>query len=363
MLDFIPLPYYTKIYYYFLLVIVFLTYTRSTSTLITDGKSIAANRSLGIFVLIFTLLYIGFRPISGAYFGDMGTYASSFERYQSGEANMFKEDVVFDFFVQLCAKIMSVQLFFLVCVLLYTLPLWFACKKWFNEYSYYAFLALLLSFSFWSYGTNGIRNGIATSFFLFALSRGKFVIQVLLVIVAIGIHKAMLIPAAALTLTYFYKNPKTYFYIWLLCIPLSLVSGGFWESLFSGLMADERTSYLTEGNVNDDAFSSTGFRWDFLLYSAAAVYSAYFFIFKKKFSDERYNRLVSIYLTANAFWILVIRANFSNRFAYLSWFMMAIIIVYPFLIKIQVKNQHKILGIILVAYFGFTFLMNIILAR
>ena len=37
-----------------------------------------------------------------------------------------------------------------------------------------------------------------------------------------------------------------------------------------------------------------------------------------------------IYLTANAFWILVIRSSFSNRFAYLSWFLMAIIIFYPF---------------------------------
>lgn len=362
MLDFIPLPYYTSIYYYFLVLVVFLTYIRSTSAVITDVKSIAANRSLGLFILFFTLLYIGLRPISGIYFGDMGTYATSFERYQMGEANMFKEDVVFDFFMQVCAKIMSVQYFFVLCASLYVLPLWFACKKWFKEYYFYAFLALLISFSFWAYGTNGIRNGIATSFFLYALSKDKVIYKAVLVLVAIGIHKSLIIPAAALSLTYFYKNPKTYFYAWLLCIPLSLVSGSFWESLFAGFMSDERASYLTEGNVNDDAFSSTGFRWDFVLYSAAAVYSAYYFIFKKHFTDDRYNRLVSVYLTANAFWILVIRANFSNRFAYLSWFMMAIVIVYPFLTKIQVKNQHKVLGIVLVAYFGFSFLMNVILA-
>lgn len=360
--DLIPLSYYTIVYYYFLLLVVFLTYYSSRSTVITDGKCIIANRSLGFFVLVFTLLYIGLRPIS-FHFGDMGAYAMSFERYQAGGANMFKEDVVFDFFMQMCAKIMSVQMFFVVCAVLYVLPLWFACKKWFNEYAYYAFLALLISFSFWTYGTNGIRNGIATSFFLYALSKDKLLYKVLLALLAIGIHKSLIIPAAALGITYFYKNPKTYFYGWLFCIPLSLIAGGFWESLFSGFMADERTSYLTEGNINNDSFSSISFRWDFVLYSAAAVYSAYFFIFKKKFADNKYNRLVSIYLTANAFWILVIRANFSNRFAYLSWFLMGIIIVYPFLIKIQVKNQHKVLGIVLVAYFGFTFLMNVILAQ
>ena len=362
MLDFIPLAFYTKIYYYFLLMVVFVTYIRSNSTEITASKSIAANQSLANFVLFFTLIYIGFRPISGAYFGDMATYATTFENYQNGDGNMFKEDVVFDFFMQVCAKIMSVQFFFVTCILLYVLPLWFASKKWFADYSYYSFLALLISFSFWAYGTNGIRNGIATSFFLYALSKDKLVYKVMLVALSIGIHKSLVIPAAALTLTYFYKNPKSYFYGWLLCIPLSLVAGGFWESLFSGLMGDERSSYLTDGNINDDSFSSTGFRWDFVIYSAAAVYSAYFFIFKKKFSNATYNRLVSVYLTANGFWILVIRANFSNRFAYLSWFMMAIIIVFPFLTKIQVKNQHKVLGMVLMAYFGFTFLMNVILA-
>jgi hypothetical protein len=362
MFEFIPLPFYTKIYYYIFLMVVLVTFIRSNSAQLTAPKSIAANQFLGYFILFFSILYIGFRPISGAYFGDMETYAAKFKLYQSGGINMFKEDVVFDFFMQSCAQIMSVQFFFVTCALLYVLPLWFASKKWFADYSFYAFLALLISFSFWAYGTNGIRNGIATSFFLYALSKDKMAYKVMLVALSIGVHKSLVIPAAALTLTYFYKNPKSYFYGWLLCIPLSLVAGGFWESLFAGLMGDERSSYLTDGNVNDDSFSSTGFRWDFVVYSAAAVYSAYFFIFKKKFNNATYNRLVAIYLTANGFWILVIRANFSNRFAYLSWFMMGLIIVYPFLTKIQLKNQHKVLGMVLMAYFGFTFLMNVILA-
>jgi hypothetical protein len=99
-----------------------------------------------------------------------------------------------------------------------------------------------------------------------------------------------------------------------------------------------------------------------LIYSASAIYAAYFFIFKKNFIDKNYNQLVCVYLAANGFWILVIRANFSNRFAYLSWFMMGIIIVYPFLTKIQIKKQHQVLGLVLFAYFGFTYLMNVILS-
>jgi hypothetical protein len=362
MFDFIPLEYYTALYYYFLLIVVVITFMRSKSTVLTSMKSIKSNQYLGIVVLVFTILYMGLRPISGRYFGDMGTYAQSFERFQMNESVNFNGDVVFNAFMKFCSSIMSVNFFFLVCTLLYVLPLWFACKKWFKEYHFYAFLALVISFSFWAYGVNGIRNGIATSLFLYALSRDKMIFKVLFVLLAIGTHNSLLIPTAALVITYFYKNTKHYFYGWLLAIAMSLVSGGFWESLFAGLIEDDRVSYLTEGNVNNDAFSSTGFRWDFVIYSAAAVYCAYFFIFKKKFVDETYNRVVGVYLISNAFWILVIRANFSNRFAYLSWFLMGIIIVYPFLTKIQIKKQHQVLGMALLAYFGFSFLMNVILA-
>ena len=72
-------------------------------------------------------------------------------------------------------------------------------------------------------------------------------------------------------------------------------------------------------------------------------------------------RLFNIYLFANAFWILVIRANFSNRFAFLSWFLLALVICYPWLKFYFEKNQHRKLGMIMLAYFGFTYLMNIIL--
>ncbi len=335
------------------------TFFRSTSTSINSAKNLGSVKSIGGFLLLFVVSYMGLRPISFR-FGDMIIYNQSYENYLYGMPFIPANDIIFEYFMYNCAQVMTASMFFLFCTFLYVLPLWAACKKWFAAYNYYAFLALVASFSFWAFGTNGIRNGIATSIFLYAISRDKIVFKVIFILIAIGFHKSVVIPTAALVLTYFYVDPKKYFYGWLACIPLSLVSGGFWEGLFAGFMADDRVSYLTGTNEQGE-FSSTGFRWDFLLYSASAVYAAYFFIFKKKFVDLNYNRLVCIYLAANGFWILVIRANFSNRFAYLSWFMMGIIIVYPFLTKIQIKNQHRVLGGVLLAYFAFTYLMNVIL--
>ena len=363
MFNFIPLEYYTPIYYNLQLLLVLLVFLKSNTQKIDSKNSKKFLNNISFLLLIVSIIYIGFRPISGRYFTDMASYAASFERYQMNETVDFNGDVLFNFFMKFCSSVMTVEVFFLVCAMLYILPLWFACKKWFSSYSSYAFIILVTSFSFWAYGTNGIRNGIATSLFVYALSRDNMVFKLLFIAIAIGTHNSLFIPTAALAITYVYNKPKAYFYGWLLAIPISLVSGGFWEALFAGLIEDDRVSYLTEGNVNNDDFSSTGFRWDFVIYSAAAVYSAYFFIFKKKFVDETYNRLVGVYLISNAFWILVIRANFSNRFAYLSWFMMGIIIVYPFLTKIQIKQQNKVLGLILLAYFGFTYVMNVILVK
>jgi hypothetical protein len=307
---------------------------------------------------------MGLRPISGAYFGDMGTYANVFANYASGGIMLFQQDVGFDFFMSFCAKVMTVNFFFLLCSVIYVFPLYLASKKLFQNYWFYSFLLFISSYSFWTYGTNGIRNGLATSLVLLAFAyRDKKVVMIALMFVAASFHKSMLLPITAYVITIFYNDSKKIFYFWLLCIPLSLVAGGVFESAVANLgFDDERISYLTSGNINNDEFSSTGFRWDFLIYSASAVYAGWYFIFKKKFKDVVYHQLFNIYLIANGFWILVIRANFSNRFAYLSWFMMGLVIVYPFLKMQFFKNQHKVLATVIVCYFMFTYFMNVIIA-
>ena len=174
---------------------------------------------------------------------------------------------------------------------------------------------------------------------------------------AIMFHNTISLPLAAYILTLFVKNPKWYFIGWLLAIPLSIALGGFWENLFANLgFADERFSECLTGD-KDAAFVNSGFRYDFLFYSSFPVIVGAYFIFKKKFIDLFYIQLFNIYLTANAFWILIIRANFSNRFAYLSWFLMPLIIIYPLIKNSSIKKQHKIIGLVLLFYYAFTYFM------
>ncbi len=362
----IPIEYYETIYYYFLLVVIAFVYLGTLYLPLEDKNNLKEKKIVVNILLLFTVFYIGMRPISGKYFGDMRTYAETYEHYASGVNYIEKNDLLFDYLMQFCSSVMNVESFFFICAVIYILPLYLATRKFFQDYQFYGFLMIVISMSFWAYGTNGIRNGIATSLFVFALSRTKYVYVLLWIVIATLFHKSMIIPSLAFLATYFYTKTKTYFYIWFAAIPLSLVLGSFWESFFLniGLFEDNKLEeYLILDDDYQEQFSQVGFRWDFLLYSAVGVYTAWYFLIKRKFSDDiLYVMMCNIYLLTNALWILVIRANFSNRFAYLSWFLLGLIIIYPFLKYKFFNNQHQLLGRVILFYFLFTFFLNVVLA-
>jgi hypothetical protein len=360
MFDWIPLELYTPIYFYLLLGVVLIVLLDTQFNNEPTGNKF---QTLGILLLVFTVIYIGFRPISGRYFGDTSTYAKLFHDYTSGSSVSGAKDLLFNNFMKASSSFMGVHFFFFLCSLLYTMPLYLVCKKWFKGFWFFGFLFCVAAFSFWGAGTNGVRNGIAGSLFLLGVSRDKRFFQILWIVLAIGIHKSMLLPAAGFVFALFFNKPKTMIFFWLLCIPLSLLAGGAFETFFGSLGFDDRLEYLTEDNIESDKFSSIGFRWDFLIYSATAVFAGWYYIVKKGYRDKVYFWLFNIYIFSNAFWILVIRANFSNRFAYLSWFMIGLVIIYPLLKQNILYHQYKKVGYILVLQFAFTFLMNVILAQ
>ncbi len=210
-----------------MLFVVLLTLLHSQALAIDDSQNKSFIRVMGVFVILFVVLYMGLRPLSGRYFGDMSTYANYFQNYQDGAPITSLKDILFHFFMLLSSKLMEIHTFFLVCALLYVVPLYLVSKKWFPTYWFYAFLMLVVSFSFWAAGTNGIRNAIAGSLFLFGISREKRVFQLLWLFVSVNIHFSILLPILAFIAVQFHNKPKTYLLFWLLCIPLSLAAAGF----------------------------------------------------------------------------------------------------------------------------------------
>ncbi len=359
MIDFVPLELYFAVFINIFLFFVLFTLLHTGLLKMDDPRNIGFINVTGYILIAFLIFYMGQRPVSGRYFGDMRTYTRYFEWYSNGGEILGSKDIFFHVYMKTLSYIVSLHTFFTICAAIYILPLYRISKKLFGQYWYYAFLMFVVSFSFYTYGVNGVRNGMATSLFLLAVSNHRNKIFMgLCMLLSVSFHKTMFLPTIAFLVTYLYNNPKVYLKGWLLCIPLSLVMGGVWISLFSSLgFADDRLSGYLNAQAEEGTFSSTGFRWDFLFHSAFAVFAGWYFVYKKKFVDTLYFQLLNTYLICNGFWVLVIRANYSNRFAYLSWFMMGLVIIYPFLKQKFFKNHHFMIGKVVLVYFSFTYLM------
>ncbi|MDH7446575.1 EpsG family protein [Aquimarina sp. 2201CG14-23] len=326
---------------------------------INEHKNVVFINGTGYFLLFAIILYIGQRPISSR-FGDTMNYYRTFMEYSHGAPILTANDYGWHVFMRAMSSISTIHTFFSICAFIYIFPMYKISKDFFKEYWYYAFFMFIVSFSFWTYGVNGMRNGAACSLFLWGVSyRKNKVVMGAFFLLASLFHKTALLPIMAFIMTYFYNNPKVYFKVWLACIPLSLALGSVWISLFAnlGFGDDDRLAGYLTSEAAAGTFSSTGFRWDFLFHSAFAVFAGWYFVFKRKFKDAMYYQLLNTYLVCNGFWILVINANYSNRFAYLSWFMMAIIIIYPFLKQQFFKDQHFMIGKVMLVYFSFTYFM------
>lgn len=363
MIEFIPVENYKTVFTNFQLIIALIFFFKALKFDLTDASNLKANNFLATVILIIIIFYIGLRPISFA-FGDMGIYAKLFDDFKENSFIEIEGDFLFYYMMKFCTTVVPVEVFFLICAFLYIYPMYLVSKKLFKEYWAYSFLMLILSFSFWAYGTNGIRNGIATSIFLLAVVQEKKKNVYLLLFCSVNFHASMAIPIVMYVIATYYRNTKYLFYFWIFCIPLSLVLGSTLESFFLSLGmgdADKLGNYLTENDEYQEMFSSVGFRWDFLIYSGTAIFTGLYFILKRDYQDQFYKHLFNVFLLTNAIWILVIRANFSNRFAYLSWFMMGLIIIYPFLKMKFFDRQHVIVGRILLTYSLLTYLLSYLL--
>jgi hypothetical protein len=363
MIDFIPLENYQGFYYNVIFIVVLLSILNLNFNNFFDLRNLKKNNFLGLLLVAFLCLIIGFRPISGRYFGDTSTYALDYKIFKNDYYYNISGDPLFYYLMKFSSKIIDVHSFFFICSLLYILPLYFASKKLFKEYWYYSFLMLVLSLSFWSYGVNGVRNGIATSIFLYAISRTNLKIQLLLLLIALGFHKSLILPTIGFLLTLKFNAPRVFTIFWFACIPFSLLIGESFQNLFSSFFQDEKLDKYFYSTSQLSQFSKVGFRWDFVLYSFIGVFSGWYFIVVKKFKDLMYFKIYNTYLFANGIWIIVIRTSFSNRFAYLSWFLLGVLIVYPFLTKEIFRNQKRILGNIMFIYFLITYFLDFILLK
>lgn len=321
--------------------------------------------SFGIWALsIVAVIFIGTRPISGA-FVDMTTYTSSFLMATDKGKVAFEEDPFFSLLIKVNADYFSIEAFFFLCAVLYVMPLAFATRRHHGTWGFAALLAFVGAFSFFSYGVNGIRHGMAASLAVLAIAfYDRKIFFVLIGLLAIGTHKSMLLPLGLFALTHFVKIPYLYAVLWTLCLIVNLAVGESATAAIGTLLPINETDLRAQGYFGIQGNDKGGFRLDFILYSIVPVLISHFLADPRAREEIFYRRLLSTYLAANAFWLLVMYAAYSNRFAYISWFILPWVIMTPHLPKrdsLRPSNGYPrspaLIGAAIVAHFSFTYVM------
>lgn len=319
-----------------------------------------------VILSLFFIFWLGFRPISSFYFGDTYNYAHEYRNLEYYEVSInWNSEWLWATIMVFCKTIgLSVHVFFTIIEAGYILSVLWAVKKFIPSNPMVGMLFVFSSLMFFSFGTNGLRNGLACHIVLLAIAfffSNRYFVAVLLALMAFGIHRSVMLPIVAVIAgRYLIKDYKWAIYFWLLALVVSIVAGGAATNFVSSLGFDNRMSSYNTSEYQD-SFSATGFRIDFLIYSLPPIVLGWYLLVKLKIQDDWYKILSIAYCLSNAFWVIVIRMAFSNRFAYLSWFMYPILIAYP-LINLPIwQNQDRKIGIVLVAYCSFSLFMNLVI--
>lgn len=351
----IPASLYSTVY---LLLVTLLTLWVARSRNRLDERESIIGSGLLCFLLV---LFVGFRPISGR-FVDMVNYANWWGLTPWKGFDWDVENKLFDNLYSYMGSIDPTPTrFFLLIAAIYFICILVACRRLFPSNTFIVFLVYLAAFSTFSYSTNGIKAGAAASLFLVALAyRDNLLISVLFLLLSWGFHHSMQLPVAAYILTLIFKNEKWYFYGWLFCLLMAVAHVSFFQNLFVGFTDEQGQKYLMS-TVNDSWGGKSGFRLDFILYSSMPVLMGYIVKYKYELEDKLYDILLHMYLVTNGVWMLCMYAQFTNRIAYLSWFMYPIVLVYPcFAIEDEehplVVNRNKIVG----AHLAFTLFMSFV---
>ena len=331
------------------------------------------NGYLPTIILAFGIvLFFGMATRYGIFIGDTILYEWSFRHidYSTTFLPIFGHETMFDNLQILVYKLggKHYSYFASLVAFIYISTIFWTSHRLMKDNIWMAMVFFVTSFSFFGYGTNGVRNGLACHLVILGicyLSDTKTIKCLFLFVFAYLVHRSTLLPiVCSLFAILIDCKPKHAIVFWMVSIVLSLLIGNYVENFFMSFGFDDRFERYIQGQENieqmTNVFSAVGFRWDFLLYSAAPILFIWYLTVKRNFEDKTYNIFSTVYILSNAFWILVIRASYSNRFAYLSWFLYPLIIAYP-LIRFNIwDNQSRKTAIILLAYSFFSLFMYII---
>lgn len=319
-----------------------------------------SNQRTTAIIVILCIIAYGLRPENGV-FVDMTNTVYTYHNLYENTPFVFDWSVDNKLYDNLMHFFGSYNLgttaFFTVIAAIYFGCTYLGIKKMFLSDRFAAYLVFLAAFSTYSYATNGVKAGSAAAIFILALAYwDNLKVSIPLVFISLGFHHSMAMPIGAFILCQLYNKPKLYFFVWCVSVLLAAAHVSYFQNLFAGFSDDIGSSYLnSEGG--DDSYL-TGFRPDFILYSSAPVLVGYYAIFKKGIRSKAYSFLLNFYLITNSVWMLCMYASFTNRIAYLSWFVYPLVLIYPFLNENMGPRRYKIFYRIMWLHLAFTIFMQ-----
>lgn len=230
----------------------------------------------------------------------------------------------------------DVSTFFLIISFIYVFSIFFFCKKIVTNYSL-LFLATISFLGFYGMGTNTLKSGLSLAICLWAFYYHKSKVKFCAIsLLSIFLHTTTIFPITAFIIYRYIKDMKTALRIWFGCLIVSYAIGPLIVSYVGSYITDDYTAGYF---VGDSDVYKVGFRIDFIMYSLVPIILGYYYSIKKKYNDYFWQRLYITYILTNSIWLLLIRLPFTDRFAYLSWFLFPYILLMPFLKESPTKKN------------------------
>ena len=171
----------------------------------------------------------------------------------------------------------------------------------------------------------------------------------------------MTLPIAAFIIAYIFHDRRYYLAFWIICLALAALHVTYFQELLAGYTDERGASYLEIVDPQKKEITgATGFRLDFIIYSAVPIFLGYYLAIKKKLESKMFDFIWCLYVLSNGVWLLCTYASFTNRIAYLSWFIYPFVLIYPFVNFAWSDKQEIYLKRCVFLHLGFTIFMNTI---
>lgn len=229
----------------------------------------------------------------------------------------------------------NIDVFLTFIAALYIIPFYSSIKnlKLKNPLIFFFFLFSL--FFFKSMGMNTVRQGLAFSTFFLGLVfmiKDRKLHSYILFVLSFFMHASIIIPIVILLIAKRLNNIKIAYFVYGICTLLALVN--FKASLVLGqipivnILVEERldTYYIDTGNYR------IGFRPDFWLFNSIFAVIGYITLkhidkFNSGFLSKNYKIFFVAYVLLSSFFFLMFSASFSDRFGFLSWMFIPLLLL------------------------------------